>query len=136
MKGLVPIVTHPERNPILVANRARVTAWVQQGCYVQVTAGSLLGRFGQRAQRAAEAWLAEGAIHFFASDAHNVTSRPIQLRPAYDVVAKRMGEPVARALFCENPLAAVEGGALPFVPETDDVGRETAQPRRKRFLFF
>ena len=135
MKGLRPIITHPERNPILIQNRARVNTWVQEGCYVQVTAGSLLGRFGQRAQKAAEAWLDEGAVHFFASDAHNLTSRPIQLRPAFETVAKLKGEAVARALFRENPLATIEGGSLPYVPELADPD-EALQKRRKRFLFF
>ncbi len=135
MKGLRPIITHPERNPILAQNRARVNAWVQEGCYVQVTAGSLLGRFGSRAQKAAEAWLDEGAVHFIASDAHNLTSRPLQLRPAYDAVAKRKGEAAARALLRENPMAAIEGGALPYVPE-GQASEDAEPPRRKRFLFF
>jgi protein-tyrosine phosphatase len=135
MKGLRPIITHPERNPILVQNRARLNAWVQEGCVAQVTAGSLLGRFGQRAQKAAEAWLDEGAIHFVASDAHNLTSRPLQLRPAFEAVAKRKGEAVARALFRENPLAAIAGAELPYLPELADPD-EAEPPRRKRFLFF
>lgn len=135
MRGLRPIITHPERNPILVQNRTRVTGWVQGGCFVQVTAGSLLGRFGQRAQRAAEAWLDEGVVHFIASDAHNATSRPLQLRPAFEVVAKRSGEPAARALFCENPIATIEGSALPYVPDMH-ASDEANPPRRKRFLFF
>lgn len=135
MKGLRPIITHPERNPILVQNRARLNAWVQEGCLAQVTAGSLLGRFGQRAQKAAEAWLDEGAIHFVASDAHNLASRPLQLRPAFEAVAKRQGEAMARALFRENPLAAIEGTALPCLPELADPD-EPEPPRRKRFLFF
>jgi len=136
MRGVRPIITHPERNPILIGNRARVTGWVQEGCYAQVTAGSLLGRFGKRAQDAAEAWLDEGAVHFVASDAHNLTSRPLQLRPAYDKVAARKGEPVARALFRENPMAAVEGSPLPYVPELEDRRADAQPPRRKRFLFF
>lgn len=135
MRAIWPIITHPERNPILVQNRARVNAWVQEGCLVQVTAGSFLGRFGQRAQKASEAWLDEGAVHFVASDAHNLTSRPLQLRPAFDAVAKRKGEAVARALFRENPLAAIEGTALPYAPELADPD-EAEPPRRKRFLFF
>lgn len=135
MKGLRPIITHPERNPILVQNRARVNTWVQEGCYVQVTAGALLGRFGQRSQKAAEAWLDEGAIHFLASDAHNLTSRPIPLQPAFQAVAKSRGEAIARALLRENPLAAIEGSALPYVPELADSSEAPAQ-RRKRFPFF
>lgn len=135
MAGLRPIVTHPERNPLLCTHRGRVTGWVQEGCYVQVTAGSLLGRFGKTAQQAAEAWLNEGAIHFFASDAHNLTSRPLQLREAFEAVARQKGEAIARALFRENPLAAIEGEALPYVPEPAEASHAVT-PRRKRFLFF
>lgn len=135
MKGVRPIITHPERNPTLVSGPARLTQWVRDGCYVQVTASSLLGRFGPRAQAAAEAWLDEGAVHFVASDAHNVTSRPLQLRPAYDAVAQRKGEALARALLRENPLAAIEGEQLPYAPKPREMPAEE-QPRRKRFLFF
>lgn len=133
--GVRPIITHPERNPILVSSPARLMQWVRDGCYAQVTASSLLGRFGPRAQAAAEAWLDEGAVHFVASDAHNVTSRPLQLRPAYDAVAQRKGEAVARALFRENPLAAIDGEQLPYAPKPREMPSEE-QPRRRRFLFF
>jgi protein-tyrosine phosphatase len=67
------------------------------------------------------------------SDAHNTSSRPIQLRPAYEVVEKEFGKEKARALFVDNPKAAFEGRDLPHVPELEE---DTAQPRRKRFLFF
>src|SRR3990172_12443313 len=43
---LVPIITHPERNPLLSQNPELVRQWIETGCFVQVTAGSFLGRFG------------------------------------------------------------------------------------------
>ena len=131
--GITPIITHPERNPLLRTGRARLTGWVKNGCFVQVTALSLLGRFGQLAQSAAEKWLDEDAIHFIASDAHNVTSRPLQLKQAFELVAKRKSKEVADALFRENPLAAFEGRPLPYVPAPLD---PSAQPKKKRFIFF
>ncbi len=134
---LSPIITHPERNGLIRAQPERLHRWIHQGCYVQVTAQSLLGRFGQGTQRVAETWLEEGRIHFFASDAHNLGSRPPRLRKAFDAVAKRRGEEVARALFHDNPLAAFEGQPLPYVPEPPE--SDTSVPgfrRRKRFLFF
>ena len=137
--GLFPVITHPERNGLIRNNRARLDRWLQQGCYVQVTAQSLLGRFGQAAQKSAESLLDSGALHFFASDAHNTKSRPLRLREALDVVAKRRGAEVAQALFYDNPLAAFEGRPLPYVPETDAEGRAAAEEiprRRKRFFFF
>jgi protein-tyrosine phosphatase len=67
------------------------------------------------------------------SDAHNTSSRPIQLRAAYEVVGKEFGKEKARALFVDNPRAAFEGRDLPHVPELED---ERVQQPRKRFLFF
>ena len=40
--GLVPIVTHPERNGLLHTRLDQLQAWVEHGALVQVTAGSLL----------------------------------------------------------------------------------------------
>ncbi len=137
MARLQPVITHPERNALLRARANRLDQWIHRGCSVQVTALSLLGGFGPRAQRAAEVWLDTGRIHFVASDAHNTTSRPPQLRQAFDKVAERRGAEVAQALFHDNPLAALEGRTLPYVPELpDDVSAGKHGKRRKRFLFF
>jgi protein-tyrosine phosphatase len=141
LAGLRPIVTHPERNPLIRAQPERLHKWLQQGCYVQVTAQSLLGKFGKSAQEMTEQWLDEGAVHFVASDAHNVTSRPLRLKAAFDLLAKARGERVAQALLVDNPLAAFEGRPLPYVPELaddadDDNSASHGKGRRKRFWFF
>jgi protein-tyrosine phosphatase len=140
LAGLVPIVTHPERNPLIRAQPERLFKWLGQGCYAQVTAQSLLGKFGRAAQETSQRWLAEGAVHFIASDAHNVTSRPLRLKETFDWVAKTHGEDVARALLVDNPLAAFEGRPLPFVPETSEGGLRKSDSRglrgKKRFWFF
>lgn len=132
LAGLHPVITHPERNSILRTRPERLARWVETGCFVQVTAGSFTGAFGARARACARAWLKRGLVHFIASDAHNTTSRPLSLRPAYDLVSGDYGEAVAEALFVENPMAAWEARPLPFVP--GDRGGMPA--RRKRFFFF
>jgi protein-tyrosine phosphatase len=141
LAGLRPIITHPERNPLIRAQPERLFHWLQQGCYSQVTAQSLLGRFGKAAQEAAENWLDGNAIHFLASDAHNTTSRPLKLKETFDLVAMRRGEDVAKALLLENPLAAFEGRSLPYVPEVAEelavIGTSArARKRKKKFWFF
>jgi protein-tyrosine phosphatase len=140
LAGLHPIITHPERNPLIRAQPERLFKWLQQGCYVQVTAQSLLGRFGKAAQEVAEEWLDAGAVHFLASDAHNVTSRPLQLREAFDELAKTQGEEVAQALLVDNPLAVFNGNPLPYVPElSGEASANNASSwtkRKKRFWFF
>ena len=86
-------------------------------------------------------WLKAGAVHCLASDAHNITSRPLRLKEAFDYVTKKYGEELARALLLENPLAVFEGRPLPHVPElAADLGSTASDshvPRRKkRFWFF
>ena len=48
---VVPIITHPERNGPLCANLPELDGWVRDGCLLQITAQSFLGRFGNTAQR-------------------------------------------------------------------------------------
>jgi protein-tyrosine phosphatase len=133
LAGLRPIVTHPERNAILRRQTDRLKQWVRHGCFIQVTANALTGTFGPAAQSDALRWIGAGMVHFVASDAHNIKSRPLKLRPAYDLVAAQFGVEKAEALFHDNPLAAFEGQELPYVPQLEDQSRT---PRRKRFLFF
>ncbi len=137
LAGLRPIVTHPERNALIRSNPARLVGWVRQGCRVQVTALSLLGRFGRSAQESAEWLLDHDVIHFIASDAHNTSARgrPLLLRDAFTLVAERRGVAVARALFRDNPLAAFEGRTLPYSPDPPDLDAP-APRKRKRFWFF
>jgi len=138
LAGLRPIVTHPERNPLIRSRPERLFAWLRQGCYAQVTAQSLLGKFGQGAQERAEEWLDAGAVHFVASDAHNVTSRPLRLKETYDRIAKTRGEELARAVLVENPLAAFEGRSLPYVPEVEEgplKARGAAAGARRRWFW-
>lgn len=116
-KGYTPIITHPERYPAM-QNRPQLLSELMLGnCLVQVTAGSLLGRFGRTAEAFSNELLERNWIHFLASDAHNATSRPPCLKAACDYVANRMGEETARRLCLTNPQAAVEGAPWPEQPE-------------------
>lgn len=141
LAGLRPIVTHPERNPLIRTQPERLYQWLRQGCYVQITAQSLMGKWGDAAREMSLKWLDENLIHFVASDAHNITTRPLRLKETFAFIAKRRGEDIARALFVDNPRAAFEGLPLPFVPEPPEdesvnESRANASRPRKRFWFF
>jgi protein-tyrosine phosphatase len=141
LAGLQPVITHPERNPLVRAQPERLFRWLQQGCYAQLTAQSLIGKFGRSAEEIAHEWLKAGAVHFIASDAHNTTTRPPRLKETYELVAKKYGKESAQALLVENPLAAFEGRPLPHVPELSrELGANESdshvRPRKKRFWFF
>src|SRR3984957_7078964 len=111
--GLIPILTHPERNPTLQADRPRMMDWLRGGVLVQVTAGSVVGRMGKHAERMAHDLLANRWVHFLATDAHNTTSRPPKMREAFELVAHKYGPDYAHLLCVSNPLAAFLGKPLP-----------------------
>ncbi|MBZ5702295.1 MAG: exopolysaccharide biosynthesis protein [Acidobacteriia bacterium] len=133
LAGLQPIITHPERNSILNSHPERLRQWIEQGCYAQVTAGALIGAFGSAPRRIAETWIAEGLVHFAASDAHDSRRRPLMMKKSYRAVTELFGAEKAQALFRDNPRAALEGQALPHVPPLAD---KRPAARRKRFFFF
>ena len=61
--GMVPIITHPERNRPLLNKPEMVLEFVEQGCLVQVTANSLTGYWGSRSKNMAEWLLKRQAVH-------------------------------------------------------------------------
>jgi len=107
--GIVPIVTHPERNPVLQQELGRVEDWVELGCLVQVTALSITGGFGRRARSAAGRLLEQGLVHVVASDAHDPEHRHARLDVAYGLVKSWHGAEAADVLFTHNPQAIIEG---------------------------
>ena len=114
--GARPVIAHPERNPLLRQRVAEVKQWVQQGCLLQVTAQSLLGRFGDAAKEASHSFVMQGLAHCVASDAHNSKSRPPALDEARRLVEELCGMEMARRLFEENPRAIVDGTPLEAGP--------------------
>src|SRR5437867_6474267 len=68
--GLQPVLTHPERHPILQNHPEQVLEWVKEQCIVQVTASAITGYWGDVARRSAVCLLDHQAVHVIATDAH------------------------------------------------------------------
>jgi protein-tyrosine phosphatase len=132
--GLTPIITHPERNPVFARKPRLLYHWVTHGCLAQVTAQSYTGRFGAPALRLAEAWLEENLVHFFASDAHDITYRRPVLSECYRKVAGSMGEETAERLLKRNPEAVINGLPMPFQPPP--IRSDKQERKQSWFSFF
>src|SRR5690606_4614969 len=87
-----PLIVHPERNKEIMAAPERLKAFIDQGCMTQITAGSLVGRFGDRARAAALYFLENDQIDLIATDAHNQGARPPILSEAARFIASERGE--------------------------------------------
>ena len=110
--GVKPIVTHPERNPILQRTPDSILRLLDQGCIIQVTASAFTGFWGEPIQKIAEWLLRKKAIHVVASDAHDVTNRPPVLSGARQRISELADDAVAQALVLDNPAAIVAGRDL------------------------
>jgi protein-tyrosine phosphatase len=110
---LVGILSHPERNLGLLEDPRPIEGLVDAGCLMQVTAGSLLGGFGEPIQRFSESLLEQGLVHFISTDAHGVTSRRPLLRRAFERVAELTNWQTACELCCRWPAQVAAGGQVP-----------------------
>jgi len=116
-KGITPVITHPERNPIVQRTPLRILQWVEMGCVIQVTGSAFTGRWGEVAWRTAQWLLKRDAVHVLASDGHDCKSRPPVLSAARIAAAEICGEDVARTLVDANPRAIINGKPLPYFPD-------------------
>jgi protein-tyrosine phosphatase len=110
--GIRPIISHPERYPLVVEKPAIVDHWRSAGASLQLTAGSLAGDFGSAAQRASWYWLETGKAALVAGDAHNTSSRKPRISKVLDLIERRLGLPVARRVCIDNPARVFSGGEL------------------------
>ncbi len=115
-RGLTPILTHPERNPILQQAPQRILEWAEQGCLMQVTGSALTGFWGERPEIIARWLLDRSAVHVLASDAHDAKRRIPNLSAARDIAERIVGSDYADALVEGNPGAIVKGIPIPYCP--------------------
>ena len=106
--GVIGIMTHPERLQWIEARYDLIQRMVHNGAWVQLTAGSLTGRFGRRPRYWAERMLDEGLCHVLATDAHNTSTRAPLLAEARDAAAKRVGENEAMELVLNRPRGVID----------------------------
>jgi protein-tyrosine phosphatase len=128
-EGRGVLLAHPERSPGFQRDPAALRRLVQSGALSSITAGSLAGRFGETARRFALVLLREGLVHDIASDAHDATRRPPDLRLGLTDAATQLDgiEEYADWLTGAAPAAILAGTQLPPRPALP-------QPRRRRAL--
>ena len=107
--GVQPLIAHPERNKHVIRNFDSIKPFVELGCLLQVTAGSVAGAFGPPAQKRARQMLERGWVHILATDAHNIHWRPPNLAEGRDAAARIVGEEESWALVRERPWEMAKG---------------------------
>ena len=112
VRGITPIISHPERNLEIAYKTQRYFKMIRMGCLGQVTAMSLTGEFGEEVKRIADKLLKARLVHIIASDAHSNNSRPPILSSAVQAAARIVGEAEARKMVTQYPQAVLDGQRL------------------------
>ena len=136
--GYIPVITHPERLSWIENHYQEFINVTRQGAWMQITAGSLIGHFGDRPQYWAERMLNDGIVHLLATDAHNITSRPPLLSQGKLAASKVVGEQEADALVNERPMAIWNDVPVEQVscPPAFDMNGELTIKSNKRYGLF
>jgi len=116
MKGVTPIIAHPERYTVIQNDIIELASLVQRGCLVQIDAGSIIGTFGANAQKISHQILKNGLCHIIGSDSHNDSTRNICLKEAISVCANHLGMDISEMVI-DNPKKILNGEI--FEPEID-----------------
>jgi protein-tyrosine phosphatase len=129
--GYQPLVTHPERLSWIETHYDVMKNLSHQGVWMQITCGSLTGRFGRRPHYWAERMLDEGLVHVLATDAHNLKNRAPLMAEARAKVANRLGEQAAEDMVVTRPSGVLANVALKTLPPAVGV-----PPRKNEAGFF
>jgi protein-tyrosine phosphatase len=114
LKGYTPVLAHPERNERFQQDINLLSQFVEGGVLVQLTAGSITGRLGDRAQHASRLMLQHGLAHFIASDCHSFRFGPDDMRRSVQAASVIVGGDAAESLVESNPRSVIEGRPLVF----------------------
>ncbi len=124
--GYHPIITHPERLHWIESHYETMVRIARAGAWMQLTCGSVTGRFGKRPLYWSERMLDEGLVHILASDAHNMRGRRPQMAPARDIVAQRLGEQAAIDMVVTRPRAVLDNVSPSMLPDPAGAPKQTS----------
>lgn len=114
--GYVPLITHPERLTWIGDHYEVFVDLALKGVWMQITSGSLTGRFGRSARYWGERMLDEGLVYLLATDAHGLERRPPLLSEGAIAAEKWVGAEEARRLVKGRPQAILADEAPDSVP--------------------
>lgn len=125
VEGYTPVIVHPERNSELLTKPDKLYELVKSGVLTQVTAASLVGKFGKKIRSFSHEIIQSNLTHFIASDAHNVHSRGFMMQAAFQEIEELYAIELVHS-YKDNAELLVAGETI--------VGEVPERISRKKFL--
>jgi len=112
-EGLIPIIVHPERHPIIQKTPYILGELISIGALSQITAGSLVGKFGKLAKQTADFLIVHNLAQIIASDTHSAIGyRNPSLKYGIQEAKSLVGTERALQTIQETPEAIVNSESI------------------------
>jgi len=108
VRGVRPVLAHPERYAALFRRTDPLDPLLDVGCVGLLDLMSLVGRYGRRPRKAAERMLDEGAYYAACTDCHR-PSDVERVAEAIDRLRDLVGDDEAEELLADNPRRILSG---------------------------
>lgn len=127
IKGITPILAHPERYMPFKNNPESINDFIKEGFLFQMNAGSINGEFGKGAEKTSKIFLENRIYSFIGSDAHSDVTRTTKISDSISFINKKYehyGEILSKnaSLMLSNDIVNFNGNRL--------------QKKKKFFNFF
>jgi protein-tyrosine phosphatase len=104
----IPIVAHVERYMDVLKRPQEVLKFIKYGGLLQVNGGSILGHFGKEIQKIALLLIENRLVHFIASDAHSLKSRPFIMQATREYLKPKISEEYLIQMVYDNPRKIID----------------------------
>jgi protein-tyrosine phosphatase len=111
VRGLLPVIAHPERYQCLWRSADTLERLVDSGIAALLDVAALVGKYGRKTQACAEELLERGLYHAACSDAHRPADID-EVARGIERVRELYGDDEVKFLFQEGPESLLDG-ALP-----------------------
>lgn len=88
LKGIVPIIAHPERYIKFIKKPSLINDFIKEGFLFQLNIGSLLGHFGTEVKKLAESYLKNKVYSAIGSDGHRDEKRTTNMKEGIKIIEK------------------------------------------------
>ena len=109
IKGIIPIIAHPERYEYVKKDINIVDEWINEGALLQSNYGSIVGVYGNKAKKTVKKLLKKNKISLLATDIHFPDSKIYQnIEKSKNKIKRIIGEEKLIELSITNPKKIIE----------------------------
>lgn len=113
VRGITPIIAHPERYLKVQKNPELLFDLLEKGILTQLNAGSLMGKYGKKVKKTAKTLLARGLVHMIGSDVHLIPpNASYPLADGVNLAAEIIGKERAMEMVTTVPEQVINGAII------------------------